>query len=861
MDVKHPATGIERGFSLPGQSIRVGLDNPLDGRTPDRAQAGRPAVSKYCPAEDHGVRRPVPTSEAWDMAAGAVVEDESVPDRLLGAPVVSSMSPLSLLEASIVGSPGEGQAIHLPVAGLTNEWKEMLTWMKMLPEHTQCPDPVPPTKVRCRPGTRFSVQDPGAPISMIREWTIHPLAMSQILSFHPPNRGVPHVNWLNAKDEAWMVRFGNGQAWRASWKDWTSWVVGDVSVVQRAVSKAHDSPLVLVVPASQVNEAALLRISAGADLVLDIPPAEGLFQGELNGVDGMGLKVIWLRCGLRPPSKTMKWSLHQDHRHTKLPRSPFERKRWAWLLRHHPDPELVFKTLDSFRHGRSARYDGDRWGESDNKNSSKLLGHEHIIEEKITQEREKAWKSGPYQGQKPFINMRINPRSITFKKSNNKPRFVIDMSSPRDGTDVNSGIGKAEQRNVRLSEVADLLSKLGKNTILIKFDVVAAYKLVLIAWHDWHLHGEGDGKSPPSFDFCTVMPFGSRRGGFTWEDYGKAIEFMIRWNALPPAIVRYVDDFLVMIPPLPSGQPDWLGAQKMRERIEAVADFAGVPLDKWEVGCELRFLGITVDTVRMRFVVPEDKLQRACKELAEWEVKKSVTRSSVQSLLGTLIWLCSVVRWGRAFVQRIIALLSKTNNRGRFLRINKEFRKDVEWWQTFLPRWPGISLFCGLIPIESQFQFFVDASSAGHGALFETEYFSAEFTEDELRAAMRAKRDSIPFKEMLALRMACATFGPKWKGRRIVARSDNQGNVDIINKKGAKDPALAEILRQIAAYSIAYNFDIVASHVSTKTNIADALSRFDLTSFFAQVEKQGGVCSSFSRRTPCSEPYPHMLKW
>lgn len=148
----------------------------------------------------------------------------------------------------------------------------------------------------------------------------------------------------------------------------------------------------------------------------------------------------------------------------------------------------------------------------------------------------------------------------------------------------------------------------------------------------------------------------------------------------------------------------------------------GLPLaEEKQVGpttC-LDFLGIELDSVKMESRLPAEKLQRTRELVATWRGRKACRVKELQSLVGSLQHACKVVHPGRSFVRRMHELLKRSRKASDHLRLNREFRADVEWWQIFLAEWNGVSM---LRKIRSEFpdtEFWSDASGSwGCGALW-----------------------------------------------------------------------------------------------------------------------------------------------
>lgn len=382
------------------------------------------------------------------------------------------------------------------------------------------------------------------------------------------------------------------------------------------------------------------------------------------------------------------------------------------------------------------------------------------------------------------------------------------------------------QSNLTLDQVASLITTLGPGTLLFKFDVCAAYKQIRLIIDDWHLQGEMFLSTDGSlcFDFCSAANFGARSSGFLWEVYGKALEFMFRWVAMVDAIVRYIDDFLAMTAPHRSGH-DLCRFLDMKRRILSLASDLGVEVDKFDEGTRLVFLGVLIDTKLLRFEVPPDRLRSTISELKGWSSRKGCTKRELQSVIGSLQYLTRIFPWGRAFLHRMIRLISNNRPPHAPVRLSLGLRLDIQWWLDVLPSWPGISLF-----YESSWahlvSFEVDASILGHGCFWFPKWYSAPWSTTELVDAFVDTRVSMPYLELRAIAYACATFGHLWSRKKILCKSDCKSAVDVLNSKYSRIPRMQMLVRIIGVCCLSHNFDIRATHISGLLNInADPLSR------------------------------------
>ena len=129
-------------------------------------------------------------------------------------------------------------------------------------------------------------------------------------------------------------------------------------------------------------------------------------------------------------------------------------------------------------------------------------------------------------------------------------------------------------------------------------------------------------------------------------------------------------------------------------------------------------LGSEFDSVAQIARLPTDKLEVACRIVQQWRSRKWCNRGQLKSLIGHLQHAAKVVWPGRTFLHRMIDLLCCFRRRDHPIRLNHEFRLDLEWWHTFLSSWNGVSfwLFPGMSP-PADVEVVSDASgSLGFGA-------------------------------------------------------------------------------------------------------------------------------------------------
>ena len=97
-------------------------------------------------------------------------------------------------------------------------------------------------------------------------------------------------------------------------------------------------------------------------------------------------------------------------------------------------------------------------------------------------------------------------------------------------------------------------------------------------------------------------------------------------------------------------------------------------------GTLLVFLGIEIDNRAMEVRLPTEKLHRLQQEIEKWQYRRACTKSELLSLIGQLQHACCIVRPGRSFLRRMISLSSTVKELHYRVRLNREFRSDLQWW-------------------------------------------------------------------------------------------------------------------------------------------------------------------------------------
>ena len=466
--------------------------------------------------------------------------------------------------------------------------------------------------------------------------------------------------------------------------------------------------------------------------------------------------------------------------------------------------------------------------------------HTEIIEEYLTKEMKEGRILGPFLPH-TIPHIHINRFGVIPKRHQpGKWRLITDLSFP-EGNSVNDAISAATctLQYISVDQVALQAMQLGKGALLAKTDIKAAYRIVPVAPQDRIFLGM---KFNELVYVDGALPFGLRSAPKLFNALADALEWCIHKQGVD-FIHHYLDDFVV------AGPPDSEICLKHLRTLERECRILGVPLapEKTEgPSSTITLLGITIDTSKGELRLPADKLERLLQTTSEWLTRRSCTRRELESLIGVLQHACKVIRPGRAFLRRAIALLCVAKQPHHHIRLNNEFRSDLMWWSVFGSHWNGAALLttphtANLIIVTS------DASGSwGCGAWSGSAWFQLQWD-----AATALKQ--IAIKEMIPIIIAAAIWGHSWKGSTVQALCDNAAVVAVVNSRSSREPDLMQLLRCLFFLEAHFQFHLQSRHVPGQANtLADDLSRNRLASFH----------KNFPDADPLPSPIPpSILQW
>ena len=502
--------------------------------------------------------------------------------------------------------------------------------------------------------------------------------------------------------------------------------------------------------------------------------------------------------------------------------TPLIAPNWAKMLEGHPDPIFANYVLTGITSGFRIGFGyGNHSLHPTGKNLRSAYDHPEVVDSYLQNEVSLNRVAELTPATLPWLQ--VNSFGVIPKPHKpGKWRLIVDLSAP-EGHSINDFIPKEKCSisYISVDLIANTILHLGQGAMLAKADVQEAFRTIPVNPADRLLLAM-EWKGAIFFD--KVLPFGLRSAPIIFTAVADALEWIVRRQGVP-YIFHYVDDFILVGKPHSSDCANYL-ATMLR-----TCTSLGVPIapEKCEGPAKsLTVLGIELDTELMQLRLPADKLSRLVESLRVWRGRKCCTKRELLSLLGSLQHAAKVIKPGRAFVRRVIDLSTTRRHLESRIRLNCEFRSDVEWWFRMASSWNGISM---LVPFRFESpdgSFTTDASGGwGCGAFHGSEWF-------QLQWDVHAAPLHITIKELLPIVMAVATWGNKWAGLTIQANCDNMAVVQVLRSHQSKDPTVMHLLRCLALLECSFQFSLTSKHIPGKHNLlADALSRNNLSYFLS----------------------------
>jgi len=515
--------------------------------------------------------------------------------------------------------------------------------------------------------------------------------------------------------------------------------------------------------------------------------------------------------------------------------TPIKFQVLAKYLEKYPKKKDRSTLLSGFAHGFRLCYSGIR-RPREAPCLKTALDNVDVVKIKLRKELDLGRIVGPFR-HRPLKNLQCSPLGLVPKKQPGEFRLIHHLSYPQ-GQSINDFIDErlCRVKYASFDEAVDMVAKLNLAgpVFMAKLDIKSAFRILPVNPLDFELLGF---KFLGQYYVDRCLPMGCSISCRLFEMFSTFLEYVIKSQTGVQTISHFLDDYI-----LSSRSRE--GCQLLMQNFLGICDELGVPIahEKTEGPLQvITYLGLEIDTIRREVRVPRDKLEKAMGMIDQALAAKKMTLEQLQSLIGSLSFLCKAVSPGRAFLRRLINLTWGIRKAHHKVRINAEAKRDLSMWKTFLSDFNGVTFWQVQEWVWSdEIQLFTDSAGAiGFGV-----YYQGQWTQGKWPAWVLDMDLSIAALELFPIYVALKIWGNELASSRVHFKSDNEATVYILNKKTSPCVTIMKMVREIVLICLRLSISLKASHISGRNNcLADYLSRFQMAAFYkaAPAASKSGV--------------------
>lgn len=195
----------------------------------------------------------------------------------------------------------------------------------------------------------------------------------------------------------------------------------------------------------------------------------------------------------------------------------------------------------------------------------------------------------------------------------------------------------------------------------------------------------------------------------------------------------------------------------------------------------------------MEFRLSEEKINKLTSLLLVIIRKKKVCLKDMQSLLGLLAFASRVMPIGNVFSRKLYMAISGLKSPFSHIRITHDMREDLLVWLQFLTYFNGKSVWQEEFILDKDFFLFTDAAgSCGFAANWQAQWCADSWNP---KWQQKGLLKNIVLLELFPIIVALEIWGPYFKNKRILVRTDNKGVMYAINCLTSKSPPVIVLLR------------------------------------------------------------------
>ena len=390
------------------------------------------------------------------------------------------------------------------------------------------------------------------------------------------------------------------------------------------------------------------------------------------------------------------------------------------------------------------------------------------------------------------------------KKPSGKLRVIFDMKQ------LNKDIKLPKLKMFKFSMA---YQELLKNNFACKIDLSNAF---------WHLGIHLNYRRFLAFKFRNViyqwkaMPFGLKTAPYLFCKFMSTFVYNIKLK-FNIVLFFYMDDLFIVGP---SAEITQLQVNIVINELE-LAGFTVNKLKSQTIPTQvIVFLGVEINLIEKLLRPSEENIVSCIEKVKKFCSRVSCDLKCFQSLVGSLNFVASYVKFGRLMLAPIFRFMRYFSNE-RLKLIPMQLKGSLAWW-ALADNFSCLNIPNFNLPL---IKIYTDASLGGWGAHViwadqSNEFFQGYWSESELDC-------HINIKELMACWRVLSKFPEKFSKHLIRVFSDNKSTVHWLKKEtSTRSDKARDIIKALLTLKYGFNLLWVSVYLRGRDNIvADSLSR------------------------------------
>lgn len=225
--------------------------------------------------------------------------------------------------------------------------------------------------------------------------------------------------------------------------------------------------------------------------------------------------------------------------------------------------------------------------------------------------------------------------------------------------------------------------------------------------------------------------------------------------------------------------------------------------------------------------IPDDKTSVLKETLVTLLCKEKVTLRELQSLVGSLNFCAKAIPAARAFSRRFCDSMCSVTKPLHHIRLTAGMKSDIRVWLNFIEQFNGTLNFMEL-NWSSNEDLHLYTDSAGNKNLGCGVYLQGHWAYFGWPKKWQGSSlmTDITFLELVPIVLAMCLFKTQFCDKKILFHTDNQAQVEILNKKSSKSKQVMQLVRPLILVAMLNNIHFKVFHIEGyKNSIADSISR------------------------------------